>query len=55
MGNRWFKKPDDVPAYLSGKKIVPFPQLSELDKQWLELQRQQELVREQAELIAGKE
>jgi len=42
MGNRWFKKPDVVPAYLSGKKIVPFPQLSELDKQWLELQRQQE-------------
>ena len=44
MGNRWFKEPN----------VVPFPQLSEIDKQWLELQRQQELVRQQAELIAGK-
>ena len=35
-------------------KVVPFPKLSEADQQWLELKKQQELIRQQARLIANK-
>lgn len=31
--------------------VVPFPSLSDVDVQWLELERQRRLVREQAALI----
>jgi len=35
-------------------KVVSFPKLSEGDQQWLELKKQQELIRQQARLIAKK-
>lgn len=31
--------------------VVPFPSLSDVDAQWLELERQRRLVREQTALI----
>ena len=35
-------------------KVVPFPKLSEADQQWLDLKRQQELIRQQAKHIESK-
>ena len=35
-------------------KVVSFPKLSDGDQQWLELKKQQEIIRQQAELIAKK-
>jgi len=32
--------------------VIPLPQLSELDKQYIALEKQQQLIREQAKLIA---
>ena len=32
-------------------KIIEFPQLSELDKQYIELENQQKLIRDQKQLI----
>ena len=32
--------------------VIPLPQLSELDKQYIVLEKQQQLIREQAKLIA---
>ena len=34
--------------------VIPIPQLSELDKQFISLEKQQELIREQAKLIAER-
>ena len=34
--------------------VIPIPQLSELDKQFIALEKQQELIREQAKLIEEK-
>mgnify|MGYP001258779489 CR=1 FL=1 len=34
--------------------VIPIPQLSELDKQFIALEKQQELIREQAKLIAER-
>jgi len=34
--------------------VIPIPQLSELDKQFITLEKQQELIREQAKLIEEK-
>ena len=34
--------------------VIPIPQLSELDKQFITLEKQQEQIREQAKLIAEK-
>ena len=34
--------------------VIPIPQLSELDKQFIALEKQQEQIREQAKLIAEK-
>jgi len=34
--------------------VIPIPQLSELDKQFIALEKQQELIRKQAKLIAEK-
>ena len=34
--------------------VIPIPQLSELDKQFLALEKQQQLIREQARLIEEK-
>ncbi len=46
----------DVPAYLSGKgKVVSFPELSDVDKEWLEMEKQQVIIQDQTKLIAGKE
>lgn len=36
-------------------KIIDFPVLSELDRQFLELEKQQELIREQAKRIEDDE
>tara|TARA_R100000935_G_C2796618_1_gene148443 strand:- start:902 stop:1027 length:126 start_codon:yes stop_codon:yes gene_type:complete len=33
-------------------KVITFPQRSEVDRQFLELERQREAIRKQAELIA---
>ena len=35
--------------------VISIPQLSELDKQFIALEKQQELIREQAKLIAEKQ
>jgi hypothetical protein len=35
--------------------VIPIPQLSELDKQFIVLEKQQELIREQTKLIAEKQ
>ena len=32
--------------------VIPLPQLSELDKQYIALEKQQQLIREQSKLIA---
>ena len=32
-------------------KVLEFPQMSELDKQYLELEKQQQLIKQQADLI----
>ena len=34
--------------------VIPIPQLSELDKQFIALEKQQQLIREQARLIEEK-
>ena len=34
--------------------VIPLPQLSELDKQFIILEKQQQLVQEQAKLISEK-
>jgi len=34
--------------------VIPLPQLSELDKQFIILEKQQQLIREQAKLISEK-
>lgn len=45
-------KSEPVPAYLSGKgKVVPFPELSEIDQQWIELEKQQALIHKQFKTI----
>jgi hypothetical protein len=31
--------------------VVPFPQLSEIDRQFVDLEKQREIIREQAKLI----
>ena len=36
------------------RNVIPIPQLSELDKQFIALEKQQELIREQAKLIVEK-
>lgn len=36
------------------EKVVPFPKLSEADQQWLDLKKQQELIRQQAKRIESK-
>jgi|TARA_R110000787_G_scaffold131195_3_gene243141 hypothetical protein len=36
-------------------KVLPFPQLSDVDKEWLELEKQQKIIREQAKRIVKKE
>ena len=36
------------------RNVIPIPQLSELDKQFIALEKQQELIREQAKLIAER-
>jgi len=35
--------------------VIKMPQLSDLDKQYITLERQQELIREQAKLIEEKQ
>ena len=35
--------------------VIPIPQLSELDKQFITLEKQRELIREQAKLIEDKQ
>ena len=35
--------------------VIPLPQLSELDKQYIALEKQQQLIREQAKLIEEKQ
>jgi len=40
---------------LERNNVIPIPQLSELDKQFIVLEKQQELIREQAKLIAEKQ
>ena len=37
------------------RNVIPIPQLSELDKQFIALEKQQEQIREQAKLIAEKQ
>ena len=37
------------------RNVIPIPQLSELDKQFIALEKQQELIREQAKLIEEKQ
>jgi len=39
---------------LEKNNVITIPQLSELDKQFIALEKQQELIREQAKLIAEK-
>jgi len=39
---------------LERNNVIPIPQLSELDKQFIALEKQQEQIREQAKLIAEK-
>jgi hypothetical protein len=39
---------------LERSNVVSIPQLSELDKQFIALEKQQEQIREQAKLIAEK-
>jgi hypothetical protein len=39
---------------LERNNVIPIPQLSELDKQFIALEKQQELIREQAKLIEEK-
>jgi len=34
--------------------VIPLPQLSEIDKQFIILEKQQQLIREQAKLISEK-
>jgi len=36
------------------EKVVPFPKLSEADQQWLDLKKQQDLIRQQAKRIESK-
>jgi len=36
------------------EKVVPFPKLSEADQQWLDLKKQQELIRQQTKHIESK-
>jgi len=40
---------------LERNNVIPIPQLSELDKQFIALEKQQELIREQAKLISEKQ
>jgi len=37
---------------MAADKVITFPQPSEADRQFLELERQREVIRKQAELIA---
>jgi len=39
---------------LERNNVIPIPQLSELDKQFIALEKQQEQIREQAKLIEEK-
>jgi len=39
---------------LERSNVVPLPQASEVDKQFITLEKQQELIREQAKLIEEK-
>jgi len=39
---------------LERNNVIPIPQLSELDKQFIVLEKQQEQIREQSKLIAEK-
>jgi len=39
---------------LERNNVIPIPQLSELDKQFIALEKQQEQIREQAKLISEK-
>ncbi len=36
------------------RNVIPIPQLSELDKQFIALEKQRELIREQSKLIEEK-
>jgi hypothetical protein len=38
---------------LESGKVLEFPQTSELDKQYLELEKQQQLIKQQADLITN--
>jgi len=40
---------------LERNNVIPIPQLSELDKQFITLEKQQEQIREQAKLILEKQ
>jgi len=40
---------------LAKDNVIPIPQLSEVDKQYITLEKQQELIREQSKLIAEKQ
>jgi|TARA_R110000822_G_scaffold247974_1_gene375766 hypothetical protein len=49
-------KSEPASAYLSRKgKVVLLPQLSDVDKEWLEMEKQQKIIREQTKLILEKE
>lgn len=37
------------------EKVIQFPQTSELDKQFIELEKQQQLIKEQSALIHKKD
>jgi len=39
---------------LERNNVIPIPQLSELDKQFIALEKQQEQIKEQAKLISEK-
>jgi len=40
---------------LERNNVIPIPQLSELDKQFITLEKQQQEIREQAKLISEKQ
>jgi len=39
---------------LAKDNVIPIPQLSEVDKQYITLEKQQELIREQSKFISEK-
>jgi hypothetical protein len=42
-------------AFQVSGSVVAFPELSEVDKEWLEMEKQQKVIREQAKIIVRKE